>query len=116
VVISQGQWTQISHHWFTTLFSMIAVWATLVSVERAQPWLRGRLVNQGCRKADVGPIRARKTPDQPRETEAALATSLLVGLCMIVVGLPGGLLWLTGRDITPANVAQSGRVVAQIDP
>ena len=27
--------------------------------------------------------------------EAALATSVLVGLCMIVVGLPGGLLWLT---------------------
>jgi uncharacterized membrane protein YbhN (UPF0104 family) len=31
--------------------------------------------------------------------EAALATSLLVGLCLIIVGLPGGLLWLTGRDI-----------------
>ena len=44
VVISQGQWTQISHHWFTTLFSMMAAWATLVSVERAQPWLRGPLV------------------------------------------------------------------------
>jgi uncharacterized membrane protein YbhN (UPF0104 family) len=31
--------------------------------------------------------------------EAALAASLLVGLCMILVGLPGGLLWLTERDI-----------------
>ena len=44
VVISQGQWTQISHHWFTTLFSMIAAWATLISVERAQQWLRGPLI------------------------------------------------------------------------
>ena len=42
--------------------------------------------------------------------EAALAASLLVGLCMIVIGLPGGLLWLTGWDIAPAIPAQSGRV------
>jgi glycosyltransferase 2 family protein len=34
--------------------------------------------------------------------EAALAASLLVGLCMLVVGLPGGLVWLTGWDIARA--------------
>jgi hypothetical protein len=44
VVISQGLWTEINHHWFTTLFSMIAAWATLVSIERAQPSLLGPLV------------------------------------------------------------------------
>ena len=27
--MSQGFWTQISHHWFTTLFSMVAAWAAL---------------------------------------------------------------------------------------
>jgi glycosyltransferase 2 family protein len=48
--------------------------------------------------------------------EAALAASLLVGLCMILVGLPGGLLWLTGRDITRATAAKSGRVAAGADP
>jgi glycosyltransferase 2 family protein len=48
--------------------------------------------------------------------EAALAASLLVGLCMIVVGLPGGLLWLTGWDITRATAAKSGRVAAGVDP
>ena len=34
--------------------------------------------------------------------EAALATSVLVGLCLIVVGLPGGLIWLADWDITPS--------------
>jgi glycosyltransferase 2 family protein len=35
--------------------------------------------------------------------EAALVTSVLLGLCLIVVGLPGGLIWLGNWDI-----AQSG--------
>ena len=48
--------------------------------------------------------------------EAALAASLLVGLCMIVVGLPGGLLWLTDWDIASATAAKSGRVAARADP
>jgi glycosyltransferase 2 family protein len=42
--------------------------------------------------------------------EAALAASLLLGLCLIAVGLPGGLLWLTGWDIAPAIPTRSGRV------
>ena len=40
-VMSQGLWTQINHHWFTTLFSMVAAWAVLVNVEQPQRWLRG---------------------------------------------------------------------------
>jgi uncharacterized membrane protein YbhN (UPF0104 family) len=48
--------------------------------------------------------------------EAALAASLLVGLCMILVGLPGGLLWLTEWDIAPATASKSGRVAARADP
>ena len=48
--------------------------------------------------------------------EAALATSLLIGLCLIVVGLPGGLLWLTGRDM-PTTTAKGGRIAAgAVDP
>jgi hypothetical protein len=35
-IVSQGDWTQISHHWFTTLFSMIVAWAALASVEHAR--------------------------------------------------------------------------------
>jgi len=38
--------------------------------------------------------------------EAALATSLLMGLSLIIVGLPGGLIWLFGWDIAqPSPVA-----------
>ena len=33
--------------------------------------------------------------------EAALAISVLVGLCLILVGLPGGLIWLADWDIAP---------------
>jgi hypothetical protein len=44
VVTSQGIWTQVSHHWFTTLFSMVAAWAALVSVEHAQRYLRWPLI------------------------------------------------------------------------
>ena len=46
VVMSQGiwMWTQVSHHWFTTLFSMVAAWAALASIEHAQRWLRWSLI------------------------------------------------------------------------
>jgi uncharacterized membrane protein YbhN (UPF0104 family) len=48
--------------------------------------------------------------------EAALAASLLLGLCLIAVGLPGGLLWLTGWDIAPAIPAQRDALPAGEDP
>jgi uncharacterized membrane protein YbhN (UPF0104 family) len=48
-------------------------------------------------------------------TEAALAASLLVGLCMVAIGLPGGLLWLTGWDIASTGGARRGGVAAGID-
>src|SRR5262249_3561382 len=35
-VMSQGLWTQISHHWFTTLLSMVAAWAALARVANPQ--------------------------------------------------------------------------------
>jgi hypothetical protein len=40
-IVSQGDWTQISHHYFTTLLSMIVAWAALASVEHARPWRLG---------------------------------------------------------------------------
>ena len=49
-------------------------------------------------------------------SEAALATSLLVGLCMVVVGLPGGLVWLTDWDMTRVGGAKNGRAAAPVDP
>src|SRR5262249_28462420 len=44
VVMSQGIWTQVNHHWFTTLFSMVAAWAALANVKHAQRWLRWSLI------------------------------------------------------------------------
>src|SRR5262245_60359514 len=37
-VMSQGVWTQMYHHWFTTLFSMVAAWAALSSVGKQERW------------------------------------------------------------------------------
>jgi hypothetical protein len=35
-VMSQGGWTQINHHWFTTLLSMVAAWAALSGAGASQ--------------------------------------------------------------------------------
>jgi hypothetical protein len=37
VVMTQGFWTQVSHHWFTTLFSMVAFWLSLKSANGQKP-------------------------------------------------------------------------------
>lgn len=34
VVMSQGAWTQLNHHWFTTLFSLAALWAALRGTDK----------------------------------------------------------------------------------
>jgi len=44
LVMTQGVWTQVSHHWLTTLFSMIAFWLALRSIEGQTPLLREPLV------------------------------------------------------------------------
>lgn len=44
VVMSQGNGTQLSHHWLTTLFSMVAAWAALANVQHGHRWLRWALI------------------------------------------------------------------------
>jgi hypothetical protein len=39
--------------------------------------------------------------------ETALAISVLVGLCLILVGLPGGLIWLADWDIARRPITQA---------
>ncbi len=34
VVMSQGLWTQLNHHWFTTLFCVVVLWALLAWIEK----------------------------------------------------------------------------------
>ena len=43
--------------------------------------------------------------------EAALATSILLGLCMILAGLPGGLIWLAGWDIARPRLPPRARTL-----
>jgi hypothetical protein len=43
-VMSQGAWTQVSHHYFCTLFSMVAAWAALSSVEVERAKLQWPLI------------------------------------------------------------------------
>lgn len=38
--------------------------------------------------------------------EAALATSVLMGFCLILIGLPGSVIWLTDWDIAPYRGVQ----------
>ncbi len=44
VVMTQGVLTVVSHHWLTTLFSMVAAWAALTNIEHAQRWLQWPLI------------------------------------------------------------------------
>jgi hypothetical protein len=37
VMMTQWHWMQVSHHWFTTFFSMVAVWAALASLDQPEP-------------------------------------------------------------------------------
>ena len=43
VVLTQGNWTEVNHQWFTTLFAIVAAWATFVGIEHPQRWLRWSL-------------------------------------------------------------------------
>jgi hypothetical protein len=45
VVMSQGQWTEVSHHWFSTLFSVVAAWAAFIAVEYRRPSFRWPLLS-----------------------------------------------------------------------
>ncbi len=44
VVMSQGVWTQVNHHWLTTFFSVLAAWAALTSLEHTQRLTRWSVV------------------------------------------------------------------------
>ncbi|WP_327754439.1 hypothetical protein VVT58_10240 [Sphingobium sp. SJ10-10] len=41
IAAGQGLWTQVSHHWLTTMFSMIALWGVLSPRNRAGPAIAG---------------------------------------------------------------------------
>jgi hypothetical protein len=44
LVMSQGQWTMVDHHWFTSCFSMLAAWLSLAGAVEAKPGLRSSFI------------------------------------------------------------------------
>jgi len=40
LVMSQGRWTMVDHHWITTCFSMLAAWLSLASLRWSGPQLK----------------------------------------------------------------------------
>ena len=64
VVMSQGIWTQVSHHWFTTLFSMLAAWAAMTR------WSRPSAPRPCCASWACG-TPSWSTPNMARATAAA---------------------------------------------
>ena len=44
LVMSQGQWTMVDHHWFTSCFSMLAAWLSLAGAAEAKPGLRSSFI------------------------------------------------------------------------
>lgn len=96
VVVSQGIWTQVNHHWLTLFFSMAAVWATLSAARsgasgRWRPLLAGLA---GGAAAMVTPTRGALVilasalvfldPRRPRqEALVFLAGVAAVPLCML---------------------------------
>jgi hypothetical protein len=104
VIMSQGPWTVISHHWFTTLFSMMAAWAALVSAEYERLPLRLPLIAGAAAgmAAMVTPTRgayaamaALLAYFRPRTRPAELIV-YLVGCALAPMGLIGYLIWTDG--------------------
>lgn len=44
LIMTQGFWTQLNHHWLATLFSMIVAWSALSSLDQSVPRLREPLI------------------------------------------------------------------------
>ena len=107
VVMSQGFGTQVSHHWFTTLFSMVAAWAALANIEHAQRWLRWPLI-----AGAAAGMAAMITPNRGALAMLAAMTAFLnlrrhrVELIVYVLGcalVPAGLLaYLAGHHALAA--------------
>jgi hypothetical protein len=94
-VMSQGPWTQINYHWFTTLLSMVVAWAALASVGNPQRWQSQPLIAGLAAGAAAMVI-----PTRGALTMLAGATSF-VGPCRQSAKL---ILYLLGSAVIPLCV------------
>ena len=85
----------------------LGIWATVVPPVALIQLLPVSLAGWGVRETAL--VVALGSFGVP--AEAALATSILLGLCMIVAGLPGGLIWLAGWDIARPRLPPRARTL-----
>jgi len=85
----------------------IGIWATVVPPVTLIQLLPVSLAGWGVRETAL--VVALGSFGVP--AEAALATSILLGLCMILAGLPGGLIWLAGWDIARPRLPPRARTL-----
>jgi hypothetical protein len=110
VIMSQGVWTQVSHHWFTTFFAMAGAWAALASLEAPPRYLRWPLI-AGAAAGTAGMI----TP-----TRGALATlAALTAFLSLRRDRAETIAYVLGVALVPAAIlvylALNGSLVAAFD-
>lgn len=100
VVMSQGGWVQVSHHWIATLFSMAAAWAALAGAECPRrllrwPLIAGAAVGMAAMVIEtrgvfamLAALTAFWNPRQPRDL-----LSYLLGCALAPAGLLAYLAW-----------------------
>jgi hypothetical protein len=101
VLVSQGVWTQVSHHWLTTMFSMVTVWAALASVEDERRGLRWPLLAgvSGGMAAMVTPtngalaIVAAVTAFADKSRKQVQFIAYVLGCALVPVALIAYVLW-----------------------
>jgi hypothetical protein len=111
-VMSQGFWTQISYHWFTTLFSMVAAWAALTGVEKPQqrqwePLIAGLAAGAAAmviptRGALVMLAAAASFVDSRRQRSKLIAYALasaLIPICLLAYVIWNGALAAAFEDV-----------------
>jgi Dolichyl-phosphate-mannose-protein mannosyltransferase len=101
LVMSQGEWTQVNHHWFATMFSMVAAWASLCSIEAPHQRWRWPLIAglAAGTAAMVTPTRgalamiAAATPFLSLRRQWRELTVYLLGGALVPLGLIAYVVW-----------------------
>jgi hypothetical protein len=122
-VMSQGAWTQISHHWFTTLLSVVAAWAALSAAgnpqrRQWQPLVAGLAAGAAVmvtptRGALVMLAAAAGFAGSPRQRTGLIAfglASALVPICLLAYVIRQGALAAAFDDVIVFSATRYGSI------